>query len=99
MFLADVIRWQLPELFAGAKILDHTAFRVTRNSNLYVDEEETENLLTAIEQELRRRRRGDPVRLEVRAPVGERLRQELLEVLDLEPRDLFECDGPVNISR
>jgi polyphosphate kinase len=99
VFLADVIRWQLPELFAGAKILDHTAFRVTRNSNLYVDEEETENLLTAIEQELRRRRRGDPVRLEVRAPVGERLRQELLEVLDLDSRDLVECDGPVNISR
>jgi polyphosphate kinase len=99
VFLADVIRWQLPELFAGATILDHTAFRVTRNSNLYVDEEEVENLLTAIEQELRRRKRGDPVRLEVRTPVGERLRQELLEVLDLEARDLYECDGPVNISR
>jgi polyphosphate kinase len=99
VFLADVIRWQLRELFAGASILDHTAFRVTRNSNLYVDEEEVENLLTAIEQELRRRRRGDPVRLEVRAPVGERLRQELLAVLDLESRDLYECDGPVNISR
>lgn len=99
VFLADVIRWQLPELFAGARILDHTAFRVTRNSNLYVDEEEVENLLTAIEQELRRRRRGDPVRLEVRVPVGERLRQELLEVLDLEAHDLHECNGPVNISR
>jgi polyphosphate kinase len=99
VFLADVIRWQLPELFAGATILDHTAFRVTRNSNLYVDEEEVENLLTAIEQELRRRRRGDPVRLEVRAPVGERLRLELLKVLDLDPNDLQECDGPVNLSR
>lgn len=99
VFLADVIRWQLPELFFGATILDHTAFRVMRNSNLYVDEEEVENLLDAIEQELRRRRRGDPVRLEVGVPVGERLRQELLEVLDLETRDLYECDGPVNISR
>ena len=99
VFLADVIRWQLAELFVGATILDHTAFRVTRNSNLYVDEEEVENLLDAIEQQLRRRRRGDPVRLEVRIPVGERLRQELLEVLDLETRDLYECDGPVNISR
>jgi polyphosphate kinase len=99
VFVADVIRWQLPELFAGAEILDHTAFRVTRNSNLYVDEEETENLLVSIEQELRRRRRGDPVRLEVRAPIGERLRQELLEVLDLDARDVYECDGPVNISR
>ena len=99
VFLADVIRWQLTELFAGATILDHTAFRVTRNSNLYVDEEEVENLLTAIEQELRRRRRGDPVRLEVRAPVGERLRQELQGVLDLLPSDVHECDGPVNMSR
>jgi polyphosphate kinase len=99
VFLADAVRWQLPELFAGATILDHTAFRVTRNSNLYVDEEEVENLLTAIEQELRKRRRGDPVRLEVRAPVGERLRQELLGVLDLLPSDVYECDGPVNLSR
>jgi polyphosphate kinase len=99
VFLADTIRWQLPELFAGATILDHTAFRVTRNSNLYVDEEEVENLLTAIEQELRRRRRGDPVRLEVRAPIGDRLRQELLEVFELGPEEVFECQGPVNLSR
>jgi polyphosphate kinase len=99
VFLADTIRWQLPELFAGATILDHTAFRVTRNSNLYVDEEEVENLLTAIEQELRRRRRGDPVRLEVRAPIGERLRHELLEVFELDSDEVFECQGPVNLSR
>jgi polyphosphate kinase len=99
VFLADTIRWQLSELFAGATIVDHTAFRVTRNSNLYVDEEEVENLLTAIEQELRRRRRGDPVRLEVRAPIGDRLRQELLEVFELEPDEVFECHGPVNLSR
>jgi polyphosphate kinase len=99
VFLADTIRWQLPELFAGATILDHTAFRVVRNSNLYVDEEEVENLLTAIEQELRKRRRGDPVRLELRSPVGERLRQELVEVFELEANDVHDCQGPVNLSR
>ena len=99
VFLADTIRWQLPELFAGATILDHTAFRVVRNSNLYVDEEEVENLLTAIEQELRKRRRGDPVRLELRSPVGERLRQELVEVFGLEASDVHDCEGPVNLSR
>ncbi len=99
VFLADTIRWQLPELFAGATILDHTAFRVIRNSNLYLDEEEIENLLTAIEQELRKRRRGDPVRLELRAPVGERLRQELVEVFELEASDVHDCEGPVNLSR
>ena len=99
VFLADTIRWQLPELFAGATILDHTAFRVVRNSHLYVDEEEVENLLTAIEHELRKRRRGDPVRLELRAPVGERLRQELVEVFALEASDVHDCEGPVNLSR
>ncbi len=99
VFLADVVRWRLPDLFPRVAILDHTAFRVTRNSNLYVDEEEAENLLTAIEQELRRRRRGEAVRLEARAPVGERLKQELFEVFDLEAGDLYECDGPVNLSR
>ncbi|HBZ68271.1 MAG TPA: polyphosphate kinase 1, partial [Deltaproteobacteria bacterium] len=74
-------------------------FRVTRNSNLYVDEEEVENLLTAIEQELRRRRRGEAVRLEVRTPVGDRLKHALLSVFSLEPSDLQECQGPVNLSR
>jgi len=98
-FLADVIRWSLPKLFPGVPILDHTAFRVTRNSNLYVDEEEVENLLTAIEQELRRRRRGEAVRIEVRMPVGERLQAALLQVFGIEPGDVHECEGPVNLSR
>ena len=99
VFLADTIRWQLPQLFARARILDHTAFRPTRNTNLYVDDEEIENLLTAIEQELQRRRRGEAVRLEVRAPIGERLAQELTQVFDLEPGDVYECDGQVNLHR
>jgi polyphosphate kinase len=99
VFLAEAIRWQIFQLFEGAQILDHTAFRLTRNSNLYVDEEEIENLRAAIETELRRRRWGEAVRLEVSAPIGERLRQELLEVFQLEPSDLYEYDGPVNLSR
>src|SRR5262249_42672784 len=82
-----------------AEILDHTAFRLTRNSNLYVDEEEIENLRATIETELRRRRWGEAVRLEVSSPIGERLRQELLEVFQLETGDLYEYDGPVNLSR
>jgi polyphosphate kinase len=99
VFLPDVIRWQLPRLFPGVPILDHTAFRVTRNSNLYVDEEEIENLLTAVEQELRRRRRGEAVRLEVRKPTGPELENALLGVFELEPGDLYGTDGPVNLSR
>jgi len=68
----------------GVPIVDHTAFRVTRNSNLYVDDEEIENLLTAVEQELRRRRRGEAVRLEVREPAGTQIEQALLNVFELE---------------
>src|SRR5262249_26608635 len=70
VFLAEAIRWQIFQLFEGAEILDHTAFRLTRNSNLYVDEEEIENLRAAIETELRRRRWGEAVRLEVSSPIG-----------------------------
>jgi len=99
VFLPDVIRWYLPRLFPGMPILDHTAFRVTRNSNLYVDEEEIENLLTAVEQELRRRRRGEAVRLEVRMPAGPQLEQALLSVFELERSDLYQCEGPVNLTR
>jgi polyphosphate kinase len=99
VLLADVVRWILPELFWGVKILDHTAFRVTRNSNLYLDEDETEDLLAAVEMEVRRRRRGNAVRLEVRSPTTPRLRERLLEVFDLGPEELFEVDGPVNLSR
>jgi polyphosphate kinase len=99
VFLPDVIRWQLAKLFPGVPILDHTAFRVTRNSNLYVDEEEIENLLTAVEQELRRRRRGEAVRLEVRKPAGPEIEQALLGVFELDRSDLYETDGPVNLSR
>jgi polyphosphate kinase len=99
VFLPDVIRWQLPKLFPGVPILDHTAFRVTRNSNLYVDEEEIENLLTAVEQELRRRRRGEAVRLEVRKPAGPQIQQALLNVFELDRSDLYESEGPVNLSR
>ncbi len=99
VFLADTVRWQLPQLFARARILDQTSFRPTRNRNLYVDDEEIENLLTAIEEELLRRRRGEAVRLEMRAPVGERLAQELTQVFDLEPGDVYECDGQVNLHR
>jgi polyphosphate kinase len=99
VFLPDVLRWQLPMLFPGVPIIDHTAFRLTRNSNLYVDEEEIENLLTAVEQELRRRRRGEAVRLEVREPAGTLIEQALLNVFELERSDLFECYGPVNLAR
>lgn len=99
VFLADVIRWQLRELFIGATIVDHTAFRVTRRADPQLGKDACGNLPAAIVQVLRRPRSGLAVGLEVESPVSERLRQELLAVLDLEERDLIACDGPVELSR
>src|SRR5439155_3913054 len=67
IYLASLIKQHIAELFPGLILDGAHAFRVTRNSDLYIDEEEAENLLRTIEQELRRSRRGNAVRLEVEA--------------------------------
>ncbi|MDQ2659742.1 MAG: polyphosphate kinase 1, partial [Verrucomicrobiota bacterium] len=74
------------------------AFRVTRNSDLYIDEEEAENLLRSIEQELRRSSRGDAVRLEVEADCPKDFRELLLEFFDLGEADLYRLDGPLTMT-
>ena len=74
-------------------------FRVTRNSNLYVDEEEAENLLHAIEEELRHVNRGAAVRLEVQEDCPDEIADRLLEIFNLEKGDLFRHDGPLNLTR
>ena len=86
-------------LFPGMAVKGCNQFRVTRNSDLWVDEEEVEDLLHALQGELFRRNYGSAVRLEVttnsRAPVSE----FLLEQFELSPEDLFVVDGPVNLNR
>src|SRR6266850_1092260 len=67
LFLGHLIGSHLPDLFPGTKILDYWHFRITRNSELYIDEEDAANLLKAVENELHNRRKGDAVRLEVDA--------------------------------
>ncbi len=96
VFLSDIISHFISDLFPGTKVLGNWCFRVTRNSELYVDEDETENLLQAVENELRNRRRGDAVRLEVDHACPEDLVQELMETLGLSEADLYRIDGPVN---
>ena len=71
-------------------------FRVTRNSELYLDESDTDNLMEAVEEELHRRRRGAAVRLEVEPSCPETIRAQLLENLALQENDLYEVDGPLN---
>ncbi|MDP9253949.1 MAG: polyphosphate kinase 1 [Verrucomicrobiota bacterium] len=98
IYLASLIKHHIGELFPGLVLDDVHAFRVTRNSDLYVDEEEAENLLRSIEQELRRSSRGDAVRLEVEADCPKDFRGLLLEFFDLAEPELYRVDGPLTMT-
>ena len=98
IYLASLIKQHIAELFPGL-ILDAVhAFRVTRNSDLYIDEEEAENLLRTIEQELRRSSRGDAVRLEVERDCPKDFIELLLEFFDLTEADVYKVDGPLSMT-
>jgi polyphosphate kinase len=99
VMLGDIIGHYLADLFPGTTILGYWSFRVTRNSELYIDEEETANLLKAVENELHNRRKGDAVRLEVEKDCPLDLRNALLGTLKLAEDDLYIIDGPVNPTR
>src|SRR5690349_6993857 len=99
VILAHLIGHFLADLFPGTKILGYWAFRVTRNSELYIDEEETANLLKAVENELHNRRKGDAVRLEVDKDCPQMVRDALLGTLRLTEDDLYLIDGPLNPTR
>ncbi|KAB2664175.1 MAG: polyphosphate kinase 1 [Verrucomicrobia bacterium] len=96
VFLSDVIGERLGELFPGSRLSGWSAFRVTRNSELYIDEDDVANLLKAVEAELHNRRKGEAVRLEVSRECPEDIRRELLATLGLKADDLYVVDGPLN---
>jgi len=99
VFLGPLIGYFLADLFPGTKILGYWHFRVTRNSELYIDEEEIANLLKAVENELHNRRRGDAVRLEVEAECPAEIWRALLGTFRLTEEDLYIIDGPLNPTR
>jgi polyphosphate kinase len=98
IYLASLIKQHIAELFPGLILDGVHAFRVTRNSDLYIDEEEAENLLRSIEQELRRSSRGDAVRLEVEADCPKEFRELLLEFFDLGEDDVYKLNGPLSMT-
>jgi polyphosphate kinase len=98
IYLASLIKHHIADLFPGLIIDGVHAFRVTRNSDLYIDDEEAENLLRSIEQELRRSSRGDAVRLEVETNCPKDFRELLLEFFDLGENDLYKLDGPLSMT-
>jgi polyphosphate kinase len=99
VFLSSIISQYIDRLFPGLQVQGCYAFRVTRNSELYLDEDEADNLLEAMQEQLQRRRRGDAVRLEVQRGCDPTVIEMLLHTFELEPIDLYEADGPVNLPR
>lgn len=99
IFIGNLIQAHVGALFHGVKVTGAYQFRVTRNSDLYLDEEEETNLLKAIELELRKRSRGDAVRLEVQADCPRHISEQLLQTFGLTDDDLFMVDGPINFLR
>lgn len=98
-FLSYVIKAFLSRLFPGLKVLGAWAFRITRNSDLYVDEDEEGNLIEAIEEEIHRLRKGAVVRLEISGDAPDDLVGWLRAALDLPAEGVFRNDGPVNLLR
>ncbi len=99
VFLAHLIGHFLGDLFPGTTLLGYWQFRVTRNSELYIDEEEMSNLLKAVEIELHNRRKGDAVRLEIEHDCPPNVRKALLGTFHLGEDDLYIIDGPLNPTR
>ena len=96
--LEEVVAYHLDHLFPGMEIVEHHVFRVTRNENLEVEEDDAENLLAAMEKELGRRRFGRVVRLEVEDSISDFVRTYLVRKLNITQEDVFVSPAPLNLS-
>jgi polyphosphate kinase len=99
IFLADLVTHHAASMYRGYDIISSAAFRVTRNSNLYLAEEESRNLLESVRTELHNRRKGDAVRLEIEADADPEIIERLRVNFELDPWQVFSTNGPVNLSR
>ena len=99
LMLADLIRAQAERMYRGYEVLEAAPFRVTRNSNLYMQEEESRSVLESVRSELHNRRKGDAVRLEIECSASDELAERLRSNFELDPWQVFRAEGPVNLSR
>src|SRR3989441_9334573 len=97
VFLSDVIAANLGALFPGMSVSQPHAFRVTRDADIEIRAEEADDLLRALQQELRKRRFGSPVRLEVSSDMPDDMLSYLMESIGVEPDDVYLVDGPLNV--
>jgi len=99
IFLADLVTYHAARMYHGYDIVSSSAFRVTRNSNLYLQEEESRNLLESVRAELHNRRKGDAVRMEIESDADPEIIERLRTVFELDRWQVFPVNGPVNLSR
>ena len=99
VFLSDVIQAFANRLYHGYEVLSAAAFRVTRNSNLYLEEEESRSIMDTVDAQLHRRRKGEAVRLEIEASANQEIIDRLVANFRLAPWQIFRVDGPPNLAR
>src|SRR6266566_3872720 len=99
ILLHELVESQVDRMFRGYEVLSRSAFRVTRNSNLYMQEEESRSVLESVRAELHNRRKGDAVRMEIESSATEEMVERLRINFELDPWQVFRTDGPVNLSR
>src|SRR6266851_7232669 len=99
IFLADLVAHHAVGMYRGYDIVSSAPFRVTRNSNLYLQEEEARSLLESVRTELHNRRKGEAVRLEIESDADPEIIERLRTVFELDPWQVFPVAGPVNLSR
>ncbi|HJZ65688.1 MAG TPA: polyphosphate kinase 1 [Candidatus Acidoferrum sp.] len=99
VFLHDIISTYAPKLYRGYEIIASAPFRITRNSNLYLEEEEARSLLDAVDSQVAQRRKGWAVRLEIEAGAHPDIVDRLTGTFELDPPLVFRVNGPVNLQR
>jgi polyphosphate kinase len=99
VFLQDIISTYATKLYRGYEILASTSFRITRNSNLYLEEEETRSLMEAVDSQVTHRRKGEAVRLEIEAGAHPEIVDRLVGTFKLDESLVFRVQGPVNLQR
>jgi len=99
IFLHDIISTYAAKLYRGYEILGSAPFRITRNSNLYLEEEEARSLLEAVDLQVTQRRKGEAVRLEIDAGAPPEIVHRLVSTFKVDESLVFRCKGPVNLQR
>ena len=98
VFLEDIIKRYCHHLFVGHNVKEMASFRITRNADLYIDEEDAEDLLAEVEKSLRQRKYGDAVRLEIDKASSPRLRDVIVNAVKVGERDVYNIPGPIDLT-